>query len=89
MLPPSPQRRSSWAREHVEQAVYLDLHGGTSYAQALALPLSFARAYFDSSAHQQHLKTREIQQKNDLAVIGRLDTVIKAVGSLGRVLARR
>ena len=71
------------------QAVYLDRHGGTPYPQALGLPLSYMRAYFESEIHQQDVKAGEGRQKLDMAVVGRLDVVIKALGNLARALVRR
>ena len=89
MLPPSPDSRASWARDLIGQAVYLDLHGGTPYPQSLALPLSYLRAYFEHPVYQQHVKVEEARQKLDLAVVGRLDLVTKAVGLLARALCGR
>lgn len=81
--------RASWARELIEQATYLDVHGGTPFPLALGLPLSYLRAYFDSTIHQQHTKSLEAKGKIDSAVVGRLDVLISAFGSLARALSRR
>jgi hypothetical protein len=81
--------RASWARDLIAQAVHLDRHGGTPYPQALDLPLSFLRSYFESEVYQQDAKAQEARQKLDVAVVGRLDVVIKALGALGKALVRR
>lgn len=77
------------ARDLLGQAVFLDLHGGTPYPQALALPLSYMRAYFESEVFTHHSKAKEGQAKLDVAVIGRLDALIKAFGNFARALSRR
>lgn len=81
--------RVTWVKDLIDRAVYLDLHGNTPYPQALGLSMSFLQAYFDSSVHQQHVKAEESQQKIVSAVIGRLDSVIKAIGYLGKALRGR
>lgn len=81
--------RAGWARELIAQAVYLDHHGGTPYPQALQLRLSYLRSYFESAMHTEHVKAEETRAKNHLALFGRLDTVIKAIGQLGKVLSRQ
>lgn len=81
--------RASWARDLVEQAAYLDIHGGTPYPQALALRMSYAKAYFESAMHKQRAKSMEGEKAMEMAVIGRLDGVIKAIGHLGKALSGR
>ena len=81
--------RATWVRDLIEQAAYLDIHGGTPYPLALAMRASYVRAYFDSSMHQQRVKAIEGEQKMEAAVIGRLDTLISAFVRLGKALSRR
>ena len=64
------------------------MHGGTPYPQALDLPLSLVRAYFESPVHQQKVKADEGSQKLDLAVVGRLDSVVRAIVMLGKSIRR-
>lgn len=68
--------------------MHLDRHGGTPYPQALDLPRSFARGYFESEVYQQDIKVAESRQKLDVAVVTRLDAVIKALGELGKGLGK-
>lgn len=70
----------------IDQAAYFDIHGGTPYPMALGLPLSYAKAYTQSSVHTQHQKNLEAQQKLDVAVIGRLDALLKGFGALGKTI---
>lgn len=65
------------------------MHGGTPYPQALALPLSLVRAYFDSAVHQQQVKNAAAREQVVSAVIARFDAVLKALGGLARMLRRR
>lgn len=85
----SEDLRAGWARDLIAQAVYLDHHGGTPYPQALQLRLSYLRAYFESAMHTEHVKNEEVRAKNSAALFGRLDTIVKAIGHLGKVLSRQ
>ncbi len=89
MVPASADSRASWARDLIDRAVYLDKNGGTSFAEALGLPISFLGAYFDSSSHEQHVKQAEEQRKLDVAVLNRLDALLKAFGMLARAMRGR
>jgi hypothetical protein len=44
---------------------------------------------FGSKAMKDWTRGREAQNKMDLAICERLDNVIRAIGSLGKVLANR
>ncbi len=44
---------------------------------------------FDSKAYGEWKKSRDANQKIDLAVIDRLDVLIKSIGGLGKLLAKR
>lgn len=76
-------------RDLIDRAVFLDIHAGTPYPQALALPMSFASAYFESKVHTQHMKSEEGRQRSLNAVLQRIDGVVKAIGELGKALAGR
>ena len=81
--------RGTWANDLIGLAVGLSTHGSTPYPAALDLPLSYANAYFETDAYRQHLKVIEAQQKLDVSVVERLNTVIQAIGNLGRALGGR
>lgn len=65
----------------------MDLHCGTPYTAALDLPLSYARAYFEHPVFTQHGKNQEARQKLDVAVVERLNALLKAIGGLGKAIA--
>lgn len=67
----------------------MDLHGGTPYPQALALPMSLVSAYFDSDVIKQHGKAAESQQRIVSAVISRMDAILRSLGNLGKALSSR
>jgi hypothetical protein len=73
----------------IDRAVFMDIHAGTPYPDALDLPMSLSRAYFDSKVHTQHQKAEEGRQRNLNVVLQRIDGVIKAIGELGKALAGR
>jgi hypothetical protein len=47
------------------------------------------RTIFESKAYQDWKKSREAKNKLYLAICDRLDNIIRAIGSLGNVLAKR
>ena len=90
MLPQSPSLREHFAAERINVAAYLDLYSGnTGFAQALGLPNSMLQAYLHSEAFKNHAKNREALQKLELAKMGRMDSILRAMGGLGKLLARR
>lgn len=50
---------------------------------------SDVRSIFQSKAYSEWRKGREAAQKLDLAVIERLDVVIKSIGNLAKVMPRQ
>lgn len=56
---------------------------------ALRLPISMVNAYFESPVFEQDIKSLDIEQRNQAAVIDRLNSVIKAIGLLGKAIAGR
>ena len=55
----------------------------------MALRMSYAKAYFDSAIHQQRVKAQESEKTIEMAIVGRLDGVIKAISYLGKALGGR
>jgi hypothetical protein len=55
---------------------------------ALALPMSYAKAYMECEVHTQHLKNKDAQQRIAEASVSRLDVLIKAFGQLARAIGR-
>ena len=50
---------------------------------------SDVKTLFESKAMKDWARAREAQGKMDLAICERLDNVIRAIGSLGKVMAGR
>jgi hypothetical protein len=69
-------------------AVSLSLYSSTSYPEAMRMGISDARDFLESKAFETWVKNRELEQKVQLALVGRLDGVIKAIGGLGKVISR-
>lgn len=47
------------------------------------------RDFYESSAFTSYRKGQEAQQKLTLAVLARIDNVVRAIGHLGKALAGR
>lgn len=73
---------------HSETLASLFLNFGTGYDKALAMRRSDVQGIFESKAFEGWKKSRESMQKIDIAVIERLDMVIRSIGNLGRALSR-
>lgn len=67
----------------------LFLHFGIDYEKAPRMRSSDVRSIFQSKAFSEWKKGRESSQKVDLAVVERLDVLIKAIGNLGKALSSR
>jgi hypothetical protein len=67
----------------------MDVHGGTPYPMALDLPMSLARAYFDTEVHQSRVKNGAAAERIGMAVISRLDVLLKAFGGLAKAISSR
>lgn len=66
----------------------LFLNFGIDYGKALGMRRSDVQVIFDSKAYGDWKKSREATQKIDMAVIERLDVVIKSIGNLGKALSK-
>ena len=66
----------------------LFLNFGTDYAKALLMRRSDIKTIFDSKAFSDWMKTQDSRQKMDMAVIDRLDALIKLTGQLGKVMGK-
>lgn len=51
--------------------------------------MSYARAYFDHPAFKEHRKAKDAEQRLEVAVIERLNNIVRAIGQLGKALAGR
>jgi hypothetical protein len=71
-------------RDLVAQASYLDLHTGTSFRDAMDMPISLTRAFLEGDVHKEHTKERETRARNTSALYERLDSIIKGMNALGK-----
>ena len=81
--------RSDLQENLKEMAVNLSLYSSTSYPEALACGMSDVKAFFESNAFGIWKKNKEAENKMQGAMIERIDGVIRAIGSLGKMLSRR
>lgn len=67
----------------------LTLYSSTSLNEALAMQPSVAKRFFDGKPFEDWKKGKEAELKTQAATVDRLNTVIRSIGNLGKVLARR
>lgn len=67
----------------------LTLYSSTSLNDALAMQPSVIRRFFEGKHFEDWKKGRDAELKTQSAIVDRLNTVIRAIGNLGKVLARR
>lgn len=82
LCPVSPISRKEWRDGHFENAVTLSLYANTPLHQALATPQSVASMFFESKAYKDFMKGKEAENKMQAEIIGRLNTVVKAINVL-------
>ena len=87
-LPTSAKQRGLLQENHEQLLANLFLQFNRDYEVSLRMHRSSVTSLFNSQAFAQWQKSREVNQKIDLASIERLDMVIKSIGNLSRALAR-
>lgn len=70
-------------------AVNLSLYTATPYTEALNLPPSQVREFFESQAFKDWKKSEESRIKINVAVVNRLNEVIRGLDILAKGLRRR
>lgn len=65
------------------------LHGNTAYPLALSMGMSEVNEFFDSKAFGNYKKTQESRQKVSVTLITQFNSVLGAMGGLGKLLAGR
>jgi hypothetical protein len=88
-FPPSAQSRFSLQENHSELLSSLFLHFSRGLDEAQRMRRSDIQMLFASKAYKDWQKAQENRVKLQVAVIDRIDAVIKSIGSLGRALTRR
>jgi hypothetical protein len=74
--------------KHSEVLATLFLNFGIDYGKAQLMRRSDVQTIFESKAFSDWRKSQEARQKIDLAVVERLDIVIRSIGNLGKALSR-
>ena len=65
----------------------ISLYSHTSLLDALNLQVSVARDFFGSKPFADWKKGREAEAKTQSAIVGRLNSVIRAIGMLAKITA--
>ena len=89
LFPASEDSRRHFQDGLINQAADLALHGHTALPLAHRTFMSDAADFFESEAFGHYRKEREGAHKIAIAHLLRLDGVVNAIGSLGKLIARR
>jgi len=66
----------------------LSLYSHTSLNDALDLPASVAKKFFDGKPFEEWKKGRESELKTQIAIVNRLNDVIRACGIVAKTVAK-
>ena len=67
----------------------ISLYSHTSLLDALNLAVSLAKDFFDGKPFGDWKKGREAEAKTQSAIVGRLNSVIRAIGILAKISGGR
>lgn len=67
----------------------ISIYSHTSLLDALSLPTSVAKDFFDGAPFEDWKKGREAELKIQSAIVGRLNSVIRSIGILAKISAGR
>lgn len=73
----------------INQVANLSLYTATSMNDALNLPASIASDVFDSKVFDNWKKSRDAEAKTQGAIVDRLNDVIRALGSVAKIISGR
>lgn len=73
----------------MSMASSLSLYSHTSLPEALTLPVSIAKKFFDGKPFEDWKKGRESELKTQAAIVNRLNDVIRACGIISKTIARQ
>lgn len=71
-----------------ELAFSLSIYAHTPIRQAMDVPVSLAMQFFDSKSFEGWKRTKESEGKVAVAVVSRLNEVIRAIGVLSKGLSK-
>lgn len=66
----------------------LSIYSNTSLNSALKTPISDASSFFSTKSFTDSQKSKESEIKIHVAVVNRLNEVIKAIGMLAKIFSR-
>ena len=66
----------------------LAIYSHTSLVDAMAIPASTARKFFEGKPFDDWKKVRESELKTQAAIVNRLNDVIRACGVVAKAIAR-
>ena len=78
-----------WQADLEETAAALCLAANMPLNQVYKLPVSIAQNFFKSKAFENWKKSRENEQKIQIAIVNRLNEVIKASGMVAKTIAKK
>lgn len=78
----------SWAENLTDMASSLSLYSATSLNDALDLPASVVKKFFDGKPFEDWKKGRDSELKIQAAIVDRLNSVIRACGVVAKTVAR-
>ena len=79
---PSQTWRKNWSESLMNMASNLSLYAHTPLPDALAMPVSVAKKFFDGKPFDDWQKGREAEQKIQIAIVNRLDNLTRASETL-------
>lgn len=88
-IPVYPSSRKQWSNDLINFASTITLYTSTSFIEALNLPVSTAQELFESKAWDTWKKNNEAELKIMTATPEGINEVIRAIGVLCKVVARR
>jgi dimeric dUTPase (all-alpha-NTP-PPase superfamily) len=72
----------------INLATSISLYTSTSIAEAMALPVSVAEKVIACKSFDQWTKSKESEQKIQVAIINRLNDVIRGLGIVAKTISR-
>jgi hypothetical protein len=89
LLSVSHQSRLTWQADLEEVVAAFCLATNTPLNEIYDLPVSTVQNFFKSQAFENWKKSRENEQKIQIAIVNRLNEVIKACGVVAKTVAKK
>ncbi len=78
-----------WAENLTELQATLSLYSSTSLPEAMTISASDAKRFCDSRAFSDWRASREGESKLQVAIVDRLNGVIRSIGALAKTMRRQ